>query len=145
MAKIGILVCALILIGCDQEPSIEIVAYDPTLDYFEDTEGNRVPKDRHIGWPIEAKGIVGDIEFPLDESGRITDRLKSNGVEIEFVKFYGNNYMVWSKKDDDCVKKIIDNNGWCEKESNKRPKKSSAKNMAPPLGRVLGLQLFYCA
>ncbi len=67
------------------------------------------PKDFHVGWPIEATGIVDGVEFKLDETKRILDRLKTEDVTTTIITYHGRQYLVWEEKDDRLVRKIIGN------------------------------------
>ena len=44
--------------------------------------GTAPPKHLSQSWPIEAYGIVDGVRFELDETGRVTKRLKEEGIEF---------------------------------------------------------------
>jgi hypothetical protein len=71
--------------------------------------GSSPPQGLSISWPIEAYGVVDGVKFKLDETKRILDRLKEENIEFTFMTYFDQEYLVWNKKDDVLVRKILKN------------------------------------
>ena len=71
--------------------------------------GTPPPEGLHIGWPIVAYGLVDGQKFELDENGRVLKRLKEENIDTKIVTYFGDEYLVWSEKDDAKVRKILNN------------------------------------
>ncbi len=74
-----------------------------------DNKGVTVPEKYSRSWPIEAWGEVDGERFELDETGRVLEQLKTEGIKYKLVPYYNTEFLVWDEKDNACVQKILIN------------------------------------
>ncbi len=104
MKRISALLLIVLLSSCNSEQETK-----PGFLY-PDENGVSIPKNYHIGWPVEAWGEVDGKRFKLDEENRILERLESEDIEFKITTYHGRKFLVWNENDDDSVQKIINNN-----------------------------------
>lgn len=75
--------------------------------------GSDIPEERNIKWPPEMWVYANGEKFKVNEADRILKRLKKENIEVKFLRVSGEEVMVWSEKDHQCVSKILENNN-CE-------------------------------
>lgn len=75
--------------------------------------GSDIPEERNIKWPPEMWVYANEEKFKVNEADRILKRLKKENIEVKFLRVSGEEVMVWSEKDHQCVSKILENNN-CE-------------------------------
>ena len=131
MIKILLLLAILLLIGCGENEENKSFWVENGETILEDKNGNRIKKGLHVGWPIEATVYFDGKEQKLDESSRILGMLEKEEIEVEFVDYFDEKMMTWKRKDDECVRKIVERNSWCTQESNKKRNEMDGTGVPP--------------
>ena len=95
----------------DRKGCITVFGLDEStlLEIRESIFGVTPPEGLHIGWPIEATGEVDGVLFSINESDRILKRLEEEKIKTKIMIYYGDEYLVWEEKDNEQVRKIINN------------------------------------
>lgn len=71
--------------------------------------GSDIPEERNIVWPPEMWVYANGEKIKVNEADRILKRLEKENIEVNFLRVSGEDVMVWSEKDHQCVNKILEN------------------------------------